>query len=36
MSWTLASVVIGVVLIGTALLSYCPIYRLLGIGTSGG
>jgi len=31
MTWTLISMFIGVVLIGTALLNFCPLYRLLGI-----
>ncbi len=31
---TIGSVVVGVVLIATALFSFCPIYRVLGIGTS--
>jgi len=31
--WTTASVVVGLVLIGTALLNFCPMYRLLGMGT---
>ena len=32
-TWTLVLMIIGVVLIGTALINHCPLYRILGIHT---
>jgi len=30
---TIVAVVVGIILIGTALINFCPLYRVLGIGT---
>jgi hypothetical protein len=32
--WNWTILVIGVIVLGTAVLSFCPIYRLLGTGTN--
>lgn len=32
-SWAYLSMIVGIVLIGTGLFSFCPLYRVLGIGT---
>jgi len=31
---TIGAVVVGAVLVATALINFCPIYRILGIGTA--